>query len=190
MNLRQPGDTELGNRFGIIGVLLPVGIEDPLERLMIVRHRMLALKTSYEPAVTLSLFAALGRLPQIVQDQLFDLLVSRSTAVMTNVPGPPEPLTAAGSKIKQLLFWVPQSGDIGMGVSILSYAGQVQFGLITDDALTPDPEAVVSRFSEEFEKYLYYALLDTPAPAEEKPAQLPPPVSGKRARARRGAMSD
>ena len=39
-----------------------------------------------------------------------------------------------------------------MGVSILSYAGQVQFGLMTDDALTPDPEAVVSRFSEEFEQ--------------------------------------
>ena len=49
-----------------------------------------------------------------------------------------------------------------MGVSILSYAGKVQFGLITDAALTPDPEAVVSRFPEEFEKYLYYVLLDPP----------------------------
>jgi WS/DGAT C-terminal domain len=62
--------------------------------------------------------------------------------------------TVAGSRLRQMLFWVPQSGDIGMGVSILSYAGQVQFGLITDDALTPDPEAVVSRFSEEFEQLL------------------------------------
>ena len=54
------------------------------------------------------------------------------------------------------------TGDFGMGVSIYSYAGTVQFGLITDAALTPDPEAVVSRFPEEFEKYLYYALLDKP----------------------------
>ena len=99
---------------------------------------------------------------------------------MTNVPGPPEPLTAAGSKIKQLLFWVPQTADTGMGVSILSYAGQVQFGLITDAALTPDPEAVVSRFPEEFEKYLYYVLLDPAAPAkEEKPVQPSPTASGK-----------
>ena len=59
--------------------------------------------------------------------------------------------------LKQSLFWVPQTGDFGMGVSIYSYAGEVQFGLITDAALTPDPEAVVSRFPEEFEKYLYYA---------------------------------
>jgi diacylglycerol O-acyltransferase / wax synthase len=168
INLRKPGDLELGNRFGIVGVLLPVGIEHPLDRLMMVRQRMLDLKTSYEPAVTLGLFAALGYLPKIVQDQLFDLLVSRSTAVMTNVPGPPEPLTVAGSKIKQLLFWVPQTADTGMGVSILSYADQVQFGLITDAALTPDPEEVVSRFPEEFETYLHYVLLDPP-PLEKEP---------------------
>ena len=126
------------------------------------------MKTSYEPAVTLGLFAALGYLPKIVQDQLSDILASKATAVMTNVPGPTEPLTVAGSRLRQMLFWVLQSGDIGMGVSILSYAGQVQFGLITDDALTPDPEAVVSRFSEEFEQYLHYVLLNSP-PLEEEP---------------------
>ena len=97
-----------------------------------------------------------------MQDQLFDLVSSRSTAVMSNVPGPTEPLTVAGSLLKQSLFWPPQSYDTGMGVSIFSYAGQVQFGLVTDAALTPNPEAVVSRFPEEFEKYLYYLLLDPP----------------------------
>ena len=167
IDLRQPGDLSLGNRFGIIAVLLPVGIENPLERLMVVRKRMLELKTSYEPATTLGLFAALGYLPKAVQDQLFDLLVSRATAVMTNVPGSPAPLTVAGSKLKQSLFWVPQTADTGMGVSILSYADQVQFGLITDAALTPDPEAVVSHFPEEFEQYLYNLLLDLPPVGEE-----------------------
>src|SRR5271166_4820473 len=179
IDLRQPGDVSLGNRFGILAVLLPVGIEHPLERLMTVRRRMLELKTSYEPSVSLGLFAALGYLPKVVQDQLFDLLLSLSTAVMTNVPGPTEPLTVAGSTLKQSLFWVPQTGDISMGVSIYSYAGTVQFGLITDAALTPDPEAVVSRFPEEVQKYLYYALLNTPAPAEEKAAHLSPPRAGR-----------
>ena len=169
INLREPGDVELGNRFGIIAVELPVGIEHPLERLMTVRQRTLALKTSYEPAVTLGLFAALGYLPKVVQDQLFNLLLSRATAVMTNVPGPAEPLTVAGSVLRQSLFWVPQTGDVGMGVSIFSYAGKVQFGLITDAALTPDPEAIVSRFAEEFHKYLYYVLLG-PRAEEDEPA--------------------
>jgi WS/DGAT/MGAT family acyltransferase len=192
IDLRKPGDLSLGNRFGIIAVLLPVGIENPLERLMTVRQRMLELKTSYEPATTLGLFAALGYLPKVVQDQLFDLLVSKATAVMTNVPGPPEPLTVAGSTIKQNLFWVPQTADTGMGVSILSYAGQVQFGLITDAALTPDPEAVVGHFPQEFEKYLYYVLLDSSAPAEEgKPVQPPPPpASRKSVRRKREEVGD
>ena len=172
IDLREEGDPELGNRFGIIGVLLPVGVEHPLNRLMTVRQRALELKTSYEPSVSLGLFAALGYLPKVAQDLLLNLIASRSTAVMTNVPGPAAPLKVAGSTLKQSLFWVPQTGVVGMGVSIFSYAGKVQFGLITDAALTPDPEAVVSRFPEEFEKYLYYVLLDPPA-AEEKVAPAP-----------------
>jgi diacylglycerol O-acyltransferase len=85
---------------------------------------------------------------------------------------------------------VPQSGDIGMGVSIFSYAGHVQFGLITDAALTPDPEAVVSRFPEEFEKYLYYVLLDRSAPEEgkERVASPSPSKARKRTRTRREAV--
>ena len=185
IDLREPGDRSLGNRFGIVSVLLPVGIEHPIERLMTVRQRMLDLKTSYEPAVTLGLFAALGYLPKAVQEPVLNLIASRSTAVMTNVPGPAEPLKVAGSTLKESLFWVPQSGDVGMGVSIFSYAGTVQFGLITDAALTPDPEAVVSRFPEEFEKYLYCALLDKPGVEKtaEPPRQARP---GKARQARPG----
>ena len=173
IDLREPGDSELGNRFGLLAVELPVGVEHPIERLMTVRQRMLALKASYEPSTTLGLFAALGYVPKMVQEQLLDLLASRASAVITNVPGPTEPLTVAGSPLKQWLSWVPQSGDVGMGVSIFSYAGHVQFGLITDAALTPDPEALVSRFPEEFENYLYYVLLDLQSAAEQKKSTPP-----------------
>ena len=167
IDLRSPAQQgELGNRFGILALVLPVGIEHPLERLFTVRQRMLALKSSLEPPVTLGLIGALGFMPKMVQEQVFSLLLSRATAVMTNVPGPAEMMTIAGSPLKQMLFWVPQSGDIGVGVSILSYAGKVQFGLITDAALTPDPEAMTSRFGREFEAYLYHCLLE-----EEKAAQ-------------------
>ena len=111
---------QLGNKFGIVGVELPVGIENPLMRLYEVHRRMQALKQSLEPPVTLGLFAVLGYAPQMLQDRLFNLLIHRATAVMTNVPGPQTPLYLGGAEIKQVMFWVPQSGDIGMGVSILS----------------------------------------------------------------------
>ena len=175
INLRSGKDEpELGNRFGVVGVELPVGLEKPLERLYEVRRRMEELKRSYEPSVTLGLFAALGYAPKVVQDQLFDLLLSRATAVMTNVPGPPQPLYLGGSEIKQLMFWVPQAHDIGVGVSILSFNGQVQFGLMTDAALVPDPQSIIDLFRPEFEKLLYYVLMGpwevTPAPAEVEAA--------------------
>jgi len=190
VDLREEGDSELGNRFGLLTVELPVGVEQPIERLMAVRQRMLALKNSYEPATLLGLLAVLGYVPKMVQEKLLYLLASRASAVITNVPGPTERLTVAGSPLKQWLSWVPQSGDVGMGVSIFSYAGHVQFGLITDAALTPDPEALVSRFPEEFEKYLYYVLLDLPPAAEEqkKTAPSPRPARRKRIRARREAV--
>ncbi len=150
---------QLGNRFGIVGVELPVGIEDPLERLFEVHRRMQALKQSLEPPVTLGMFAILGYAPQMLQDRLFDMLIHRATAVMTNVPGPQIPLYLGGAEIKQIMFWVPQSGDIGMGVSILSYNGMVQFGLVTDAAMVPDPEAIIAHFKPQFDELLYYVLM-------------------------------
>lgn len=160
VNLRSEAQRgELGNAFGIVAIELPVGIANPLARLAEVHKRMIALKSSLEPAVTLGLLAALGYAPQIVQDKLFDLLLSRASAVMTNVPGPQHPLFLAGAHLSEIMFWVPQSGDIGMGVSILSFNGQVQFGLMTDVALVPDPEAIIERFRPEFEQLLYFVLL-------------------------------
>jgi WS/DGAT/MGAT family acyltransferase len=161
INLRQPGQEQaLGNCFGIIAVELPVGLDNPLARLYEVHRRMDALKASYEPLVTFGLIETLGRAPRMVQDEVFELLLSRATAVMTNLPGPQEPLYLAGSRIGQIIYWVPQAGEIGMGVSILSYNGKVQFGLITDAALVPDPEMVVARFEPEFEQLLYFVLLE------------------------------
>jgi diacylglycerol O-acyltransferase / wax synthase len=58
-----------------------------------------------------------------------------------------------------VMFWVPASGDIGMGVSILSYGGGVQFGLITDAQMCPDPDEIVNRFRPEFDQLLYLAMM-------------------------------
>jgi hypothetical protein len=57
------------------------------------------------------------------------------------------------------MFWVPQNGTIGLGISILSYNGRVHFGLISDAKLMPDPDSVIRRFQPEFEKMLYLALM-------------------------------
>ena len=94
-----------------------------------------------------------------MQQPLLDLLSNKASAVMTNVPGPAEALYLGGARLSEMMFWVPQSGQIGMGVSILSYNNRVHFGLVVDQKLVADPEAIIGRFASEFEKLLFITLM-------------------------------
>ncbi|MDM4767740.1 wax ester/triacylglycerol synthase family O-acyltransferase [Pelomonas sp. SE-A7] len=150
---------QLGNRFGLVPLVLPIGIANPVERLYAVRARMQELKGSFQPIMAFGLLSVAGLLIKPVQHAMLNIFAKKATAVMTNVPGPAQALKFCGSEVERVMFWVPQSGDIGMGVSILTYAGKVQFGLITDSGLCPDPEAIIERFAPEFEKLLWLALM-------------------------------
>ena len=173
VNLRPLEDAwKLGNHFGLVFLDLPIGIENPVERLYAVRTNMQSLKTSMQPVVALGLLAAMGAGPRVLQEALLSALARNATAVMTNVPGPQEALYLAGARIEQIMFWVPQSGDIGVGVSIISFNDTVQFGMLTDKGLCPHPERVIDRFGEEFEKLLLTTLLSPwPRESDLDPAQ-------------------
>jgi len=150
---------QLGNRFGLVPLVLPIGIANPIERVYAVRARMNQLKGSYQPLLAFAVLSVAGLLIKPVQDVLLGMFAKKATAVMTNVPGPAKPLQFCGSTLRQTMFWVPQSGDIGVGVSILSYGGGVQFGLITDQKLCPEPQKIIDRFEPEFEKLLMVTLM-------------------------------
>jgi WS/DGAT/MGAT family acyltransferase len=150
---------QLGNRFGLAPLLLPVGMANPVQRAYAVRRRMGELKDSYQPLLAFGVLAASGLFIKPVQDAVLGLFARKATAVMTNVPGPAVPLKFCGATLRQTMFWVPASGDVGVGVSILSYGGFVQFGLITDVQLCPDPQDIIDRFEPEFERLLYLTLM-------------------------------
>jgi diacylglycerol O-acyltransferase / wax synthase len=150
---------QLGNRFGLAPLVLPIGIDNPVARVAAVRARMNELKASYQPLLAFAVLAVAGQMAQPVQDAILGLFAKKATAVMTNVPGPAVPLTFCGATLRQTMFWVPASADIGVGVSILSYGGGVQFGLITDAALCPQPQEIIDRFVPEFEKLLLLAMM-------------------------------
>jgi diacylglycerol O-acyltransferase / wax synthase len=143
---------------------------------------MRALKGSYQPLIVLGLLHTVGYGPKILQEQITNLLSQNASAVMTNVPGPQHPLYFAGSLIKELNAWVPQSGGIGMGVSILSYNGRIQFGLITDAGLVPDPGWIVARFHAEFDKLMWLTLM-SPWGEEATDEPSPPPSKTRKRRA-------
>lgn len=160
VNLRPVEQSwQLGNKFGLVPLLLPIGMANPVERLYAVRSRMQALKGSFQPLMAFGLLSVAGLLTKPLQHAMLNIFAKKTTAVMTNVPGPAEPLNFCGGKVERILFWVPQSGDVGMGVSILTYGGKVQFGLITDSTLCPDPQAIIDCFAPEFEKLLAIALM-------------------------------
>ena len=150
---------KLGNRFGLVPLVLPIGVDNPVERVYEVRRRMAELKGSYQPLLAFSLLAIAGLLIKPAQDAMLKLFSKKTTAVMTNVPGPREKLKFCGATLEQSLFWVPQSGDVGLGVSILSYGGGVQFGVITDSTLCPEPQRIVNEFLPEFAKLSIVTLM-------------------------------
>ena len=187
VNLRTSKDEgTLGNRFGLGTLSLPLHEGNPFARLFLVRSRMNDLKDSYQPLLTLGILAAVGLAPRVIQQQFLDILAAKASTVMTNVPGPKQPLYLAGSRLDQCMFWVPQSGDIGIGVSILSYNDNVQFSLITDRHFIPDPETIAPLFAAEFEKMMLALLmLDWEQPFDLARIEqqlfgkvLPPPLSG------------
>ncbi|MFV9503219.1 MAG: wax ester/triacylglycerol synthase family O-acyltransferase [Oscillochloridaceae bacterium umkhey_bin13] len=151
VNLLPPeAKSDSGNHFGLVYVTLPVGIDDPIERMAQLRREMDAIKASPEAYVAFGVINLLGSVPVDVEHSLRDLLCSMASMIVTNVPGPRTANSLAGVTIKRAMFWVPKSGPIGLGISILSYAGSVQVGILADMSLVPDPERMAEAFDLEF----------------------------------------
>ena len=152
VNLRDPqASLNLGNRFGLVYLSLPVAIADPLRRLYEVKRRMDNLKSSPEAVVAYQLLALLGSLPGELAEHFVSIFASKASIVLTNVPGPRRKLYFAGRPIRRMMFWVPQAGDIGIGISIISYAGEVSLGLMVDEKLVDDPTTILRDFEHEFD---------------------------------------
>jgi WS/DGAT/MGAT family acyltransferase len=147
--LDRPVPRDLGNKFGLVFLPLPVGVSGSYRRLVEVHRRMDEIKRSRDAAVSYALLTATGRTPEPVERRIVDLFSDKGTAVMTNVPGPREPVYLAGTAVRTVLVWAPTSGHIGMSVSIFSYRGEVTVGLMVDAARIPDPERIVRELERE-----------------------------------------
>ena len=153
VNLRPPGRIhQLGNRFGLVFLALPTGIANPQERLTEIKQRMRVLKNGAEAKITFVALGVLGRSPAKVQNIIVNMFSARSTAVISNVSGPRQKLCLGGAPIRDFIFWPPQSGRLGVGVSITSYNGKVGLGVITDAGLVPDPGVIVAFFHRELDE--------------------------------------
>jgi WS/DGAT/MGAT family acyltransferase len=149
VNLRTESDGELGNRFGLVMLDLPIGVEDWCERLRLVSQRMEALKHSPEARAVLASLAVAGRMPVAVEKRLVNYFGAKTATIVSNLPGPKDSLYIGGARLNRLVFWPPQSGGVGVGISLLSYAGSITVGVSADIQLIPDPQLLIAAFNEE-----------------------------------------
>ncbi len=151
VNLRSLDQAaELGNHFGLVYLNLPIGEPTVEGRIKAVQKNMKSLKSGMQAIMTLHVIRALGYMPEVVERFAQRFFSSKASAVMTNVPGPSEPVRLNDKKVLKPMFWVPQSGGIGLGVSIFSYNNHVEFGFLADQALVENPQTLVDDFMAEF----------------------------------------
>jgi diacylglycerol O-acyltransferase / wax synthase len=152
VNLRPPNEPlprELGNRFGVVFLQLPLGMEEPLGRLWELKRRMDQLKNSPEAAVMFGMLTAAGMAPAAVERKAVEVMRRKVSLVMTNVPGPKRPVYVAGAKLAGVMFWVPMAARLGLGLSLFSYAGCLTLGVASDAHLVPEPERLTRAFDAE-----------------------------------------
>jgi WS/DGAT/MGAT family acyltransferase len=153
VDVRPPGTLpSCENHFAAVPLALPAGNGPLPERILAVKAGMDRMKRAAVPLVVDGLQRALlAWLPEPVSRRLIDFLANKCTAVVTNLIGPGHSFTLAGRRVCSLVFWVPQRARIGLGVSILSFNGKVQLGLIADAALVPDLPNLAQAFEAQFE---------------------------------------
>ena len=156
VNLRPAGSIEemeavLGNEFGLVFLELPIFSEKIDERLREVKQNIDALKESPEAVVAFGILTAEGAASAPVEYLVNDIFARKASLVVSNVPGPKQPLRIAGQELADLMFWVPHPTDFGLGISLISYNGRVNIGVRADTAICEDPQALVDGIVEEFE---------------------------------------
>jgi WS/DGAT/MGAT family acyltransferase len=157
VNLRPldgPLPRSLGNRFGLIYLPLPVSVDDPAERLERVRHESRTILRSPEGVLTFDLLDLFGHTPYGVEQAVLDLFASKGSAVVTNVIAPHQALFLAGRRLRGLVAWPPESGNVALGISIISFDGSIVVGLLADAHLVADPDFLLAQIERELSRSL------------------------------------
>lgn len=151
VNIRPPSEEpRMENKFAAVMFDLPVHFATLPERLAETKKRMGKLKRSVEPLIYYgAVNVLLPLLGNRLSHWLIDFYARKCTAVLSNVPGPQNPLWLAGSRMRSMLFWVPQRANIGIGISILSFAGEVRVGVFADSAVMEDPADLIAEIDAE-----------------------------------------
>jgi diacylglycerol O-acyltransferase len=134
----------LGNKVATMWAPLPVGVEDPVACFREVHEAMAGLKESGQAVGAQALTQLADFAPPTILSQAARLQARQRfyNVVVTNVPGPQDPLYMLGRQMLTLYPKVPLVRNQALGIAIISYAGSLGFGLLGDYDALPDLESV------------------------------------------------
>ena len=144
--LPDTDDTGLGNHFGLVFADLPVGVRDPTERMVEVKRKLDQLKAQDDATVAFAVLDAVGVASHDLEHLWLEIFSRKATVLLSNVPGPSEPIRLAGHIVEDVTVWAPGGGYLGVGFSAVSYAGNVRVSLHVDSKLNLDPNALARAF--------------------------------------------
>ena len=134
----------LGNRVAAMWAPLPVGLTDPVQRLLSISRDMDGIKESGQAVGAQVLTELSGFAPPTIMAQAARLQARQRlfNLVVTNVPGPQFPLYMLGRELDAMFPMVPLAENQALGIALMSYNGQLNFGLNADYDAMPDLEAL------------------------------------------------
>jgi WS/DGAT/MGAT family acyltransferase len=141
----------MGNRIAAMRAPLPVYIANPVQRLRFIKRAMDGLKDSKQALGAEVLAGVQNFAPPTVLAQASRLNFSTRlfNLIVTNVPGPQFPLYALGRELEQVFPVAFLPKDHALAVAIMSYNGQMNFGLLADYDALPDLDMVGESIAEE-----------------------------------------
>lgn len=145
---------DMGNHFGLVFLQMPVHVDDLEERIAEAKRAMDDLKRAPDALVAMTVLGAMGLASEGIERIGINIFTKKASMLLTNVPGPSDTLHMLGRELKSILVWAPVSGDVALGVSMLSYAGTMRMGVSADARVVSDPREIVTAFEDVFERTL------------------------------------
>ena len=146
----------LGNRVAAMWAPLPVGVTDPVQRLAEIRRAMDGIKDSGQAVGAQVLTELSGFAPPTIMAQAARLQARQRlfNLVVTNVPGPQFPLYVLGRELEAIYPMVPLAENTALGIAIMSYNGQLNFGLTADYDALADVETLADELRSSIDELL------------------------------------
>jgi len=156
-----------GNRIVVMRGPLPVYISDPLNRLRFVSNAMDGLKESKQALGAEVIAGAQNFAPPTILAQASRLNFSTRlfNMIVTNVPGPQFPLYVLGREMLQAIPVAFLPENHALAIAIMSYNGQMNFGLLGDFDALPDIDEIGASIAEELANLVSLARESAAAPA-------------------------